>query len=171
MAYIKTTWENEPNESTPLNASNLNKIEEGIYQNSLKADQVGDLTDLKTTDKTNIVSAINELKDGEEYSTSEVKTNKVWIDGKTIYRKVYTGTTTSSGVFTVVTDTFDGTVIRFDGTAKNTANNVIYPLVGENGSSGDFIFPYLQGTTIQLVNSNTTKNFEYILIVEYTKTT
>jgi hypothetical protein len=168
MAYIKTTWENEPNESTPLNASNLNKIEEGIYQNS---QDIGDIGELNTSDKTSLVGAINELKGGEIYSTSEVKTNKVWIDGKTIYRKVYTGTTTSSGVFTVVTDTFDGTVIRFDGTAKNTANNVIYPLVGENGSSGDFIFPYLQGTTIQLVNSNTTKNFEYILIVEYTKTT
>lgn len=29
----------------------------------------------------------NELK--EVYSTNEVKTNKIWINGKTIYRKVY----------------------------------------------------------------------------------
>jgi hypothetical protein len=62
MAYIKTTWENEPSESTPINASNLNKIEEGIYSNSLKADQVGDITNLNTTDKTSVVNAINSMQ-------------------------------------------------------------------------------------------------------------
>lgn len=35
MAYIKTIWENLPSESTPINASNLNKIENGIYDNSV----------------------------------------------------------------------------------------------------------------------------------------
>ena len=32
MAYTKTTWVNEV---TPLNASNMNKIEQGIYDNSI----------------------------------------------------------------------------------------------------------------------------------------
>jgi hypothetical protein len=96
MAYVKTIWENLPSESTPINASNLNKIEEGIYQNSLKADQEGDLTTLTTTEKSTLVGAINELKDGEEYSTSEIKTNKIWIDGKPIYRKIYKYTSTSN---------------------------------------------------------------------------
>lgn len=63
MAYNKTTWENAPSTNTPINASNLNKIEEGIYQNSVKADQVGDLTTLKTTVKNNLVNAINENYD------------------------------------------------------------------------------------------------------------
>lgn len=35
-------------------------------------------------------TAINEIKDAEVYSTNEVKTNKVWIDGKPLYRRVYT---------------------------------------------------------------------------------
>lgn len=35
MAYVKTIWENLPSENTPINASNLNKMEEGIYQNSM----------------------------------------------------------------------------------------------------------------------------------------
>lgn len=33
-------------------------------------------------------SDIQSIKDGEIYSTSEIKTNKIWIDGKPIYRKV-----------------------------------------------------------------------------------
>lgn len=33
MAYSKTTWQNEPNQTSPLNATNLNKIEQGIYAN------------------------------------------------------------------------------------------------------------------------------------------
>jgi hypothetical protein len=62
MAYNKTTWENAPSTNSPINASNLNKIEEGIYQNSLKADQVGDLSNLETVDKTSVVNAINSMR-------------------------------------------------------------------------------------------------------------
>jgi hypothetical protein len=57
MAYIKTTWENEPSESTPINAENLNKMEDGIYNNS---QNIGDITALNTTDKSSVVNAINE---------------------------------------------------------------------------------------------------------------
>ena len=35
MAYSKTEWKNLPDTTTPINAGNLNHIEEGIYQNSL----------------------------------------------------------------------------------------------------------------------------------------
>ncbi len=31
MAYIKTVWENLPSTNTPVNATNLNKMEQGIY--------------------------------------------------------------------------------------------------------------------------------------------
>lgn len=31
MAYTKTNWQNLPNTTTPINATNLNKIEDGIY--------------------------------------------------------------------------------------------------------------------------------------------
>ena len=30
MSYIKTNWQNKPNQSTPINATNLNNIENGI---------------------------------------------------------------------------------------------------------------------------------------------
>ena len=35
MAYTKTNWEDAPSTATPLCAENLNKIEKGIYENSM----------------------------------------------------------------------------------------------------------------------------------------
>lgn len=35
MAYTKTNWEDAPSTATPLCAENLNKIENGIYENSI----------------------------------------------------------------------------------------------------------------------------------------
>ena len=89
MAYNKTTWENAPSTNSPINASNLNKIEEGIYSNSLKADQVGDLSTLTTTAKSDLVSAINETNVKENYSTDEAKTNMTY-GGKPVYTKTFT---------------------------------------------------------------------------------
>lgn len=40
MAYVKTIWENLPSESTPINASNLNKMENGIYDNSVAIETI-----------------------------------------------------------------------------------------------------------------------------------
>jgi hypothetical protein len=57
MAYIKTEWENSPSTKTPINANNLNKIENGIYTNSIN---IGELTDLNTETKESLVEAINE---------------------------------------------------------------------------------------------------------------
>lgn len=57
MAYMKTEWENSPSAKTPINANNLNKIENGIYTNSVN---IGELTDLNTETKENLVEAINE---------------------------------------------------------------------------------------------------------------
>ena len=66
---------------------------------------IGDLSDLNTTATNNLVSAINEVNNKQDvYSTNEVKTNKVWVDGKPIYRKVVTGTlpTTNYAIFITI---------------------------------------------------------------------
>ena len=60
MAYSKTTWAN----GDVITAEKLNNIESGIEENDssvsvLKSD-LGDLSDLETTDKSSIVAAINE---------------------------------------------------------------------------------------------------------------
>ena len=62
MEYTKTVWKDLPDTSTPITADRLNNIEDGVeYLFELGVDV---------------------------YSTNETKTNKVWIDGKPIYRKI-----------------------------------------------------------------------------------
>ena len=63
----------------------LGDIESNI---STISTNIGNLSNLETDDKSNLVNSINELKNAEIYSTDEVKTNKIWINGKPIYRKV-----------------------------------------------------------------------------------
>ena len=66
MAYIPKEWKDFPDETTPIQASDLNHIEQGIGDFSTKVDtlntNVGDLSTLNTTEKSNLVGAINELK-------------------------------------------------------------------------------------------------------------
>lgn len=35
MAYVKQEWKNLPNQTTPVNATRMNHIEQGIYDNSV----------------------------------------------------------------------------------------------------------------------------------------
>lgn len=63
MTYSKTVWQN--NRPPAINAENLNKIETALESHdtgiSTLTTQVGDLSDLDTTAKTDLVSAINEV--------------------------------------------------------------------------------------------------------------
>ena len=69
MAYTRVNWEDLPSTDTPISATNLNIMDEGIYNNSIS----------------------------NTYSTTETQIG-TWIDGKPIYRKVLNiGTVTVSG--------------------------------------------------------------------------
>lgn len=102
MSYIKTNWQNKPNQSTPINAANLNHIEDGIYDVSTS---IGDLNNLNTTEKSDIIGAINEIntktipisQGGTGATTvSGAKTNL----GFSTYTSLYTN---SSGTFSTIT--------------------------------------------------------------------
>lgn len=74
MAYTKTNWIND---SVPaINAGNLNKIEQGIYDNSVATEEntnnIGDLDNLTTQNNSNLVEAINEVN---TVSIAKLKTN------------------------------------------------------------------------------------------------
>lgn len=59
MSYKRTVWVND---SLPaINAKNLNNIENGIEANDTA---IGNLSSLNTTNKSNLVSAINEIVEG-----------------------------------------------------------------------------------------------------------
>lgn len=62
-SYTKTVWQDLPNTTTPVNATNLNNIENGIetIDNNVSAinNNIGYLTDLETSDTSSLVDAIN----------------------------------------------------------------------------------------------------------------
>ena len=56
--YNRINWQNKPNVATPISAENLNKMDKGIKDCD---DAIGDLALLNTTNKTDLVAAVNEL--------------------------------------------------------------------------------------------------------------
>ena len=56
--YNRINWQNKPNVATPISAENLNKMDRGIKDCD---DAIGDLALLNTTNKTDLVAAVNEL--------------------------------------------------------------------------------------------------------------
>ena len=117
------------------------------------------------------------------YSTTEVKTNKVWIDGKPIYRKVYLVTITEPTSVTEIAITLDATI------NKNNARLISYGGYLEPGTSGDNYIkgiPYIYRVTsgdyaaisctisssgILMVYSCVNPGNTGYVWVEYTKTT
>ena len=84
MAYKRVNWENLPSTKTPVNADNLNKMDEGIAnidtKINAKQDKLTAGTGIEITGE-NIINNLNE-----NYSTEEQVIGK-WIDGKPLYRK------------------------------------------------------------------------------------
>ena len=79
MAYEKTNWTS----TTPINTTNLNKMEAGIKQNNDSIDEVKNI--------------VNKVDNKFNYSTEEQMIG-TWIDGKPLYRKyIDIGNLASSG--------------------------------------------------------------------------
>lgn len=169
MAYTKYTWANG---SSAVNATNMNHIEQGIYDNSLITDTVGDITTLTTNNKTNVVSAINELKNAEVYSNNEIKTNKVWINNKPIYRKVFTLTTSNDANITQnhnLTD-LDEFWINYDA-SYIIGNSEALPPNWYYGSTTDWGRLWITSTAIRFRSPASIGSRTLYVVVEYTKTT
>ena len=65
----KIIFEDLPSTKTPLNADNLNQIQENVENAIIEVD-----------DK------VKEINDKNIYSLEEIKTNEKWIDGKSVYK-------------------------------------------------------------------------------------
>lgn len=149
----KINFQNLPNTSTPLNATNLNQLQ------------------------TNIENAINLASD---YSTSETIIGK-WIDARPIYRKVINfgelpNATTKSVTTGLLTTNVN--IINYYGIANGVADNNKYvltlPDINPNGAS--------QATRLTINTENNyyminilagidRSNYNAYIIVEYIKTT
>lgn len=122
---------------------------------------------------------VNIVTSDDTYSTTEIDTGKKWIDNKTIYRKVYTGTWSASGAqsITVETDASVANIIATggwfdDGYAKIPFGqahwtNAKSGTIATNGASYALITG--SGLNIRLLSVDTVSNKPYEIWVEYTK--
>ena len=151
-------------------------------------DNVGDLSQLNTTDKTDLVSAINEV-DGKTdvYSANELKTNKVWTNGKPIYRKIVSNTMPSTGSGTIespngsaLPNDFE-TIVSIVGIMQPASSDtiVLFKPIPFYNSTSDYILTHVgsmvNGTfdknSVYVRSTDGYKSHPYTIIVEYTKST
>lgn len=109
-----------------------------------------------------VAKAIQRIK---SYFTTEQPTGGVWIDGKPIYRKVYTGNITSGNtVASNISSLSIATIINGYGAVLNTDTNIV-PF----GYSNKVQWFCSNNKTILNLQSDYTG--EYYITLEYTKTT
>lgn len=146
------------NNNTPTTATHGKQV--GVNY-IIKAKESGMPTDV-TEGVRDVVSEM------ESYSTAETDTGKTWIDGKRIYRKVFTGTFNNGNVVSTNLDNIDE-ITLFQG---NTTFS--------NGFSS--MLPYADSHIVASVRLNEDNDFvfwlespwannTYKIIIEYTKTT
>lgn len=154
----------------------MNEIKTVVNNND---NNVGDLSNLATNTKSSIVGAINELKNAEVYSTTEVKTNKIWIDSKPIYRKVIENTLptiSSSGVQNVNIphniSNFES-LVNISGYLIVLANSQIinFPVYTSAGNLLTIYEVNVNNIVLRTRNEGWSAVYGLKFIIEYTKTT
>lgn len=117
-----------------------------------------------------------------DYSTSEINTGKKWVDGKTLYRKVITGTTTTvNAAFTVAHGVSNYDIMMIDNKSfvKSTGGGktFILPINCPPNTSSDYnkrpvrAYVSTDDISIYIGGYNGYSSFDYAVILEYTKTT
>ena len=148
MTYTKTEWKDLPDTTTPITASRLNNIEDGVEY----------LFDTSALDL---------------YSTTEVETNKRWANDEPIYRKVIYSSTAGelSGVvgFQLNISSFGQIVDIKYFFLNNNAWHFKIPEIKRIKVSQSGVV-----SAVAIFEMETDASFSYderYMIVEYTKTT
>ena len=160
------------------NASDLNEIKEVVNTND---DNIGELSNLNTTNKSSMVNAINEVNNKFDYSTEEQVIGK-WIDGKPLYRKTITFTSTISANTTtsIAHNITNAKNIFIDFSASFMEANIgennylsyNFPIIGYGGNITDKVYCYVNPTDINFYASGAwAENWIKHITLKYTKTT
>lgn len=164
-------------------ASDIYGLEDETARDNVETNTsaIGTLANLETTAKTNLVEAINEVNEKvdtllvDRYSTSEVKTNKLWIDGKPIYRKVVSGIIPSAIDATgwasvdIVIPNFNKVIsLKFADCEYKSINGMAEYVSDDGFQFKCFLY---RDYIIVKTNVNSALSSSFNLIVEYTKTT
>ena len=161
-----------------VNASDLNEIKEVVNTND---DIVGDLAQLNTTNKSNLVNSINEVNNKFNYSTEEQVIGK-WTNGKPLYRKTITFTSTISANTTtsIAHNITNAKNIFIDFSASFMEANIgssdyvsyNFPSIGYGGNITDKVYCYVNLTNIIFyANGAWAENWIKHITLKYTKTT
>lgn len=129
-----------------------------------------------------ILTTINNLPEGgssggsslDIYSTEEVKTNKVWIDGKPIYSKVIVIETLSKGVDLLISHNIENSDAIWINESASFLSNVNEAL-GVNWffSTSDWVRTWINkdNGSIRMKSPSNLSTLSAYITVEYTKTT
>lgn len=168
----------QANQSKKISKENIfNDLEDEISSNtndiSTINDNIGTMANLKTQITTDLVSGINSIIDADIYSTTEVKTNKIWIDNKPIYRKVINfGTlpnTTDKLVDPNIVDL--ERIVTMKGLAYNVADGNTFPLPNvTTGGSQYTIDIAIINKQIRIRTATDRTSMTAYITLEYTKT-
>ena len=119
-------------------------------------------------------SNIQIIKDAEIYSSTETKTNKIWIDGKPIYRRVISfGALPLNSTKTEDVSSWNiDRLIHLYGSTQNSTSGNVRPLLF-TGNQSAVVRIDKQANNIRLITYDTTWEGynDTEVIVEYTKTT
>ncbi len=134
------------------------------------------IKDLSNKVDTN-ASDIQQIKNTGLYSTSEVKTNKVWTDGRPIYKKtIYIGSLPNSSEKTVAHGVSDlDFVTLIYGTSYNTSGRS-FPLPAtivtiSSGLASASIYVVADRNNIIVGTGIDRSSYQGYITIEYTKTT
>lgn len=120
--------------------------------------------------------------DGEVFSKDEVKTNKTWIDGKPIYRKVFTGTLPTAASYSTyvslyfdISDTNYDTPVDIYGSIDQSDGFAFWSLNWYNHVAGASAITNINNDTSNKIqvrhNCNWLSDQPVFVVFEYTKTT
>jgi len=107
----------------------------------------------------------------ETYSTNEVKTNKVWIDGKPIYRKVINlGVLPNSSYIEVNTNLTNVKIVKFDCYAYTSGLGALIKTYQYQNADNN-IRTSVYSDKVRITTTGNFSTWEGYAILEYTKTT
>ena len=158
-----------------LTTTDKTSVVDAINEVNTKANTIGDLSSLTTTDKTTVVDAINEINGKaslHNYSTTEQVVG-TYIDGKPLYEKTVSSTTTAGGTKQVLIDSNLKLGWIQSGCIISDDNGAFIPLEYYSSSSL-FVKTRIQtngNLALTTGSSSSAINGSFIATVRYTKTT
>ena len=105
----------------------------------------------------------------DKYSTNETKTNKIWIDGKPIYRKVFVGKIEGNSC-TIKIDVEDYNLVSYKSYVTDDTRLIADGNMWRGGDNNFSSYCYINNNEIIFATGGATRSgYNLVFILEYTK--